>query len=89
MILEVIDIGHAARRNRVPVIVIGVARGEAVVGVIIEQAGRHRRQARGHLLAIAYGVIAIADRAVDRTGVAGDGFAGQPVEIVVASFISG
>jgi len=37
------DIGGSARSDRVAVIVVGVARREAVVGVVIEQPCRNRR----------------------------------------------
>jgi len=54
-----------------------------LIRVIIKESGRNRRKTRAHLLAIANGVIRIADRAVDGVRVAGDGLAGQVVEIVV------
>jgi hypothetical protein len=44
VILKVVDVGDAAGTDRVPIRIVGVAGREAVVGVVVPLASRHRRE---------------------------------------------
>ncbi len=88
VVLEVVDVADATGADGVAVCVVGVAGGEAVVGVVVPQAGGNGRERRGHLLAIADGVVNVINRANDAVRIAGDGLAGEAVEIVVAVYSS-
>jgi len=58
VVFEVVDIGDSAVVEGVAVVVVDVG-GGAVVRVVIQQAGRNRRDGRGQLFAVADGVVLI------------------------------